>query len=170
MNHLPFWEKKFNVLLPLCLCRSSSPYTLCPALTCPSQANSFYKTQLLQVLLCLRSLPRTPTRINCTLLQFGASQEALGAKNLPDNAGDPRDAGWIPGLGIPAFLPGKSLGQRRLAGYRPWGHKQSYTTEQQNSTPPLHVRGTYTNMLIVEYTLDQSQVHNVIFPHYMLSS
>ena len=93
MNHLPFWEKKFNVLLPLCLCKSSSPYTLCPALTCPSQANSFYKTQLLQVLLCLRSLPRTPTRINCTLLQFGASQEALGAKNLPDNAGDPRDAG-----------------------------------------------------------------------------
>ena len=70
MNHLPFWEKKFNVLLPLCLCKSSSPYTLCPALTCPSQANSFYKTQLLQVLLCLRSLPRTPTRINCTLLQF----------------------------------------------------------------------------------------------------
>ena len=171
-------KKKLNVLLPLCLCKSSSPYTLCPALTCPSQANSFYKTQLMQVLFCLRSLPRTPTGINGTLLQFGASQGALVAKNLPTNAGDLRDAGWTPRLGkssgggssIPAFLPRKSLGQRRLAGYRPWGHKQSYTIEQQNSIPPLHVLDTYTNMLIVECTLDQSQVHDVIFPHYMLSS
>ena len=57
-----------------------------------------------------------------------------------------------------------------LAGYGPWGCKQSYTTERQNSTPPLHVLGTYTNMIIVECTLDQSQVHDVIFPHYMLSS
>ena len=106
---LAFLGKKFNVLLPLCLCKSSSPYTLCPALTCPSQANSFYKTQLLQVLLCLRSLPRTPTRINCTLLQFGASQGALVANNLPDNAGDPRDAGWIPGLAFQHFCLGSPL-------------------------------------------------------------
>ena len=28
------------------------------------------------------------------------------------------------------FLPGKSHGQRSLAGYRPWGHKESHTTEQ----------------------------------------
>ena len=28
------------------------------------------------------------------------------------------------------FLPGKSHGQRSLAGYSPWGHKESHTTEQ----------------------------------------
>ena len=30
----------------------------------------------------------------------------------------------------PAFLPGESHGQRRLVGYRPWCHKDSYMTEQ----------------------------------------
>ena len=30
----------------------------------------------------------------------------------------------------PAFLPGKSHGQRSLVGYSPWGHKESDTTEQ----------------------------------------
>ena len=29
---------------------------------------------------------------------------------------------WQP---IPVFLPGESHGQRSLAGYRPWGHKES---------------------------------------------
>ena len=28
----------------------------------------------------------------------------------------------------PVFLPGKSHGQRRLAGYKPWGRKESDTT------------------------------------------
>ena len=28
------------------------------------------------------------------------------------------------------FLPGKSHGQGSLAGYRPWGHKESDTTER----------------------------------------
>ena len=28
------------------------------------------------------------------------------------------------------FLPGKFHGQRNLAGYSPWGHKESDTTEQ----------------------------------------
>ena len=30
----------------------------------------------------------------------------------------------------PGFLPGKSHGQRRLAGYSPWCHKESDTTER----------------------------------------
>ena len=30
----------------------------------------------------------------------------------------------------PAFLPGESHGQRNLARYSPWGHKQSHMTEQ----------------------------------------
>ena len=51
-------------------------------------------------------------------------------KDLPASAGD---AGSIPGLGrspwskswqrTPVFLPGKSHGQRSLAGYSPWGHE-----------------------------------------------
>ena len=34
---------------------------------------------------------------------------------------------WQP---IPVFLPGESHGQRSLAGYSPWGGKESDTTEQ----------------------------------------
>ena len=65
-------------------------------------------------------------------------------KNQPANAGD---MGLIPELGrslekemkpIPVFLPGKSHGQRSLAGYRPWGHKRFrhdlVTTQQHNTT------------------------------------
>ena len=32
---------------------------------------------------------------------------------------------WQP---TPVLLPGESHGQRRLAGYSPWGHKESDTT------------------------------------------
>ena len=56
-------------------------------------------------------------------------QMTLVIKNLPANAGDMRDVGLIPGLGrfpwrrewqpTPIFLPGKSQGQRSLAGYSP---------------------------------------------------
>ena len=38
---------------------------------------------------------------------------------------------WQP---TPALLPEKSLGQRRLAGYSPKGHKESDTTERLNTT------------------------------------
>ena len=34
---------------------------------------------------------------------------------------------WQP---TPVFLPGESHGQRSLAGYSPWGGKESDTTEQ----------------------------------------
>ena len=30
----------------------------------------------------------------------------------------------------PVFLPGESCGQRSLAGYSPWGHKESDMTER----------------------------------------
>ena len=51
-------------------------------------------------------------------------------KNLPPNAGDARDAASMPGSGrkcqpTPVFLPGKFQGQRSLAGYSSWGHKES---------------------------------------------
>ena len=38
---------------------------------------------------------------------------------------------WQP---TPVFLPGKSYGQRNLAGYSPWGPKESDKIYLQNST------------------------------------
>ena len=59
-------------------------------------------------------------------------------KNLSANAGDTRD-GFDPWVGkmpwsrkwqpTPVLLPGKSQGQRSLAGYSARGHKESDTTE-----------------------------------------
>ena len=61
-------------------------------------------------------------------------------KNPPPNAGDTES---IPGSGrslekemasFPAFLPGKSRGQRSLVGYSPWSHKRmryNLVTKQQ---------------------------------------
>ena len=61
-------------------------------------------------------------------------------KNLLANAGDIRDMGFGPWVGlipwsrkwqpIPVFLPGRFHGQRSLAGYSPLGHKDLDTTEQ----------------------------------------
>ena len=64
----------------------------------------------------------------------------LEVKGPPANAGDMGDSGSIPGLGrkIPwrraqqptsVFLPGGSRGPRSLAGYSPWGRKESDVTE-----------------------------------------
>ena len=39
-----------------------------------------------------------------------------------------------PNLPTPVFLPGESHGQRILAGYSPWGHKESDTTEHNETT------------------------------------
>ena len=60
-------------------------------------------------------------------------------KNLPVNAGDTRDVGLIPGLEkSPGGGHGNPLqysclenphGQRSLAGYSPYSHKESDTTE-----------------------------------------
>ena len=38
---------------------------------------------------------------------------------------------WLP---TPVFLPGELHGQRRLAGYTPWEHKESDTTESHTHT------------------------------------
>ena len=69
---------------------------------------------------------------------YGASQVTLGVKNLPANEGDIRDRvhSWARKIPwrrarqpIPVFLPGESHGQRSLAGYSPWGCKESDMTE-----------------------------------------
>ena len=71
--------------------------------------------------------------------RFGASQVAREVKNLPASAGDLRDEGSVNVLGrSPGGGHGNPLqysflddphGQRRLAGYSPWGHKESDMTE-----------------------------------------
>ena len=60
-------------------------------------------------------------------------------KDPPANAGDLRDEGSISGSGrsrrkraqqpTPVFLPRESHGQRVLAGYSLWAHKESDMTE-----------------------------------------
>ena len=56
-------------------------------------------------------------------------------ENLSANAGDVSSV-WIGNIpwrrkwqSTPVFLPGKSHGQRNLAYYCPWGHKESDMTE-----------------------------------------
>ena len=68
----------------------------------------------------------------------------LVIKNPLANAGDVRDPGLIPEWGrspwrrkwqpTPAFLLGKSHGQRRLVGYSSWGCQESETTEGTSHT------------------------------------
>ena len=69
-----------------------------------------------------------------------ASQVGLVVKNPPANAGEAREESLIPGSGgfpwrrkwqpTPVFPPGKFYGQRSLADYSPWSHKESDTTEK----------------------------------------
>ena len=59
-------------------------------------------------------------------------------KNPPANVGDAGDKGLIPesgrspgegnGNNTPVFLPGESHGRRSLAGYSPYGRKESDMT------------------------------------------
>ena len=68
----------------------------------------------------------------------------LLVKNLSANAGDTRDSGFNPWVGkipwrkawqpTPVFLPGESHEQRTLAGFGPWVHKESDTTEVNEHT------------------------------------
>ena len=71
--------------------------------------------------------------------EIGLPRWFPGVKNLPVSEGDIRDMGSIPGSGRSpggghgsplqySFLQ-NSHGQRRLAGYSPWGCKESDTTE-----------------------------------------
>ena len=67
---------------------------------------------------------------------LGASLVVQMVKNLPAmqetwiqslDWKDPWRRNWQP---TPVFVPGEFHGQRSLAGYSPWGRKESDTTEQ----------------------------------------
>ena len=74
-------------------------------------------------------------------------------KNLPANVRDSR-LGFDPGAGKTpwgrkwqptlVFLPRKFHRQRSLAGYSPWGHKESDTTEQLSAYACTHTH-THTH-------------------------
>ena len=81
-----------------------------------------------------------------TGLVFPAPKYLLGGfpggsvvKNLPASVCQLQEAwvqSWVEKISwrrrwqpTPVFLPGKSQGQRSVAGYSPWGHKESDTTE-----------------------------------------
>ena len=71
----------------------------------------------------------------------GASQVVLMVRNPPASAEDARDTGSIPGSGrSPGEGNGTPLqcsclenGQRGLAGYSPWGHRESDMTEHKHT-------------------------------------
>ena len=76
------------------------------------------------------------------------AQMALMVKNLSANARRCKRWRFNPWVGkipwrrarqpTPVFLPGESHGQRSLAGYSPWSHKESDTTERL-STPRAQI-------------------------------
>ena len=95
---------------------------------------------------CLRfSLKGRKQNYKCTHTHTHThTHTALVVKNLPANTGDIRDRkhkrhGFVPWVRkitwrrawqpTPVFLPGESHGQRSLAGYCPWGRKESNTIE-----------------------------------------
>ena len=71
--------------------------------------------------------------ILATYVPIWASQVVLVVKNPPASARDIRDISSIPGLGGipggPVLLPGESHGWRSLAGYGPYGCKESDMTK-----------------------------------------
>ena len=89
-----------------------------------------------------------------------SAQVALVVKNPPVNAGDIREAGSIPGWGrSPGGGHGNPLqysclenshGQRRLAGYSPWGHTKWTQLKR------LSMQHAYTNSATINCeTLDK---------------
>ena len=76
------------------------------------------------------------TELNDTVINTEASLVAQRVKNLPAMqeirfdpwvGKIPWSREWLP---TPVFLTGEFHGQRSLAGYSPWDHKELDTTEQ----------------------------------------
>ena len=75
------------------------------------------------------------------LTEFNSASNRLcsDGKESTCSAADSGDTGPVPGAGrppwrrkrqpTPAFLPGKAHGRRSLAGYSPWGRKESDMSE-----------------------------------------
>ena len=66
----------------------------------------------------------------------------------------------------PVFLPGESHGQRSLAGYSPWGHKESDTTKATQHAARYWYKDIYdccyTFIDLPEYLSTQSRMTKYI--------
>ena len=137
--------------------RGSHPLKYCPTLVVPSfyiitssltrsgppKTNTLYyllnllktkqkaSTDSLSIYYFLSSQPKT-NRIVSTYIGLSFPGGSV-IKNPPANAGNvgkiPWSREWQP---TPAFLPGKSHGQRNLVDYSSWGRKESNTTKGLN--------------------------------------
>ena len=71
-----------------------------------------------------------------------SKESACNTRDIKDMASIP-GSGRSPGEGsgnpAPVFLPGESHGQRSLAGYSPWGHKELDTTEWLTHTHKTYI-------------------------------
>ena len=114
---------------------------------------------------------RTRVRVRALLFFFfffkfiwmsGLSRGSLGFSDGKESACNAGDQGSIPGWGkipwrrkwhpTPVFLPGKSYGWRSLAGYSPWGHKESDATERL-----AHLLGSHTSSPSMWFVLAPSR-------------
>ena len=59
----------------------------------------------------------------------------------------PGERKWQP---TPEFLPGKSQGQRSLAGCSPWGHKESNITERLRMSTHACLSGNVLGIKVYE--------------------
>ena len=57
------------------------------------------------------------------------------------------------------FWPGKFHGQRSLAGYSPWGHKESDTTEGLSYRSPQHLKWLQLYINFWNLVSEKSVVH-----------
>ena len=107
-------------------------------------------------------------QVRCTILDAWVppallSQVVLVVKNPPVNVGDIRDSGSVPVSGrSPGGGHGNQLqysclenpyGQRSLAGYSPWGHKELDTTEGLTTAHSNLLYGISQVVLVVKNPL-----------------
>ena len=87
------------------------------------------------------------------MLFFQASQVVLVVKNLPANAGRRKKCRFDPWVGkipwrrkwqpTPVFLSGESYGHMSLAGYSPWGCKESNMTKMTEHSAHVYSFSDY---------------------------
>ena len=133
--------------VPSCFC-ASAPGLGVPPVTALSLYSSLVNPLFLQLPLTVR---------NSLYSSLGFTDDAL-VKSMPGQCRRPKRCRFDPWVRkipwrrewqpTPVFLPGESHGQRSLAGYSPWGRKESEMTEQ------THVLGfalklTYSNCSVL---------------------
>ena len=112
------------------------------------------------------ALRRAGSEVQRGGLWHWVSQVALVVKNLPANAGDPRDMGSVPGLGrSPGGKHGSPLQYSFLAGrLSPWGCKELDTTEAAQYSTWLFTTIEQKVLVNMRYNLSKDQSEkNCIF-------